>query len=361
MIYFKWGFEVDKNKFLKKLKPDELAYCLYISKKNLKMLKNLMSEVDGVYKAENIKHIHRVRVATRRIRSALAVFECCCKTKQLEKWRKEIRDVTRRLGKARDLDVKAEFLKDIISSIDEDVSDDYLVVRIGKIKNIDEICKPSGQKYIRPGLDYMLMRIEQGRKALQPKVVDAMDGFLESGVTSEMTEFCNMIEQGADVSVDYLKQYCSEKAAKYMVKRIRKLYEYQPFVNCLEKTEEHHEMRIAAKKLRYTMELFDELYTEEFRDLTNKVKRLQELLGDMHDCDVWLEYLPEFALRERRKAHEFFGNDVFFKYVETGIDYLNHWQTKKRKELYESFVDFWNDYFEKRFREDVEQIINCKL
>ena len=351
---------MDKDRIWKKFKQKEVFYCSYISSRVLKILKSLMAEVDGVYRADDIEHIHRMRVATRRIRSVLAVFDCCCKPKKLKKWRKEIRNITRRLGLARDLDVKAEFLSKVISDVDEKVPADYLIVHIGEMKDFGRLKKSGDPEHIKPGLEYVLLRIKQKRERIQPYVIEAMDEFLKSKVADEMKEFCDTLKEDVkntgkeDVS---LERYGLKEANKYIFLQVQELYKYQPFVIFPEKIKKHHDMRITSKKLRYTMELFDGLYPDEFKDLISKVKKLQSLLGDMHDCDVWLEYLPKFVLDERKKAYNFFGNGAFFEYIEPGINYLKNLQKGNRDKIYNEFVAFWNDNFERGFREDIGRLI----
>lgn len=70
-----------------------------------------------------------------------------------------------------------------------------------------------------------------------------------------------------------------------------------------------HGMRIAAKRLRYLLELFSPCLDEEAEEARRAAKRLQTVLGDLHDCDLMLskvEHVSSVAaiLRERR-AHLF--------------------------------------------------------
>jgi CHAD domain-containing protein len=52
--------------------------------------------------------------------------------------------------------------------------------------------------------------------------------------------------------------------------------------------ETQHEMRIAAKRLRYVLELFASCLGEEAEQARSAAKRLQSTLGDLHDCDLML-------------------------------------------------------------------------
>jgi len=65
----------------------------------------MAAEMEGVRKADDIEYIHRMRVASRRMRSALSIFRNCFSNKDYKEIYRDVRQVTRALGEARDLDV----------------------------------------------------------------------------------------------------------------------------------------------------------------------------------------------------------------------------------------------------------------
>ena len=50
-----------------------------------------------------------------------------------------------------------------------------------------------------------------------------------------------------------------------------------------------HDMRIAAKRLRYLLELVGFCFGEVGEEAQARARELQEVLGEIHDCDVMLE------------------------------------------------------------------------
>jgi len=77
-------------------------------------------------------------------------------------------------------------------------------------------------------------------------------------------------------------------------------------------SEAQHDMRIAAKRLRYVLEIFAPCLGEEAETARRAAKQLQSILGDLHDCDLILTkvaHVPSLAdiLRERRERlfHDF--------------------------------------------------------
>jgi CHAD domain-containing protein len=70
--------------------------------------------------------------------------------------------------------------------------------------------------------------------------------------------------------------------------------------------EPQHDMRIAAKRLRYVLEITEACFGEAAIEARDAAKRLQEVLGDLHDCDVMLPRVAgqdavEDLLRRRRE------------------------------------------------------------
>jgi hypothetical protein len=59
-------------------------------------------------------------------------------------------------------------------------------------------------------------------------------------------------------------------------------------------------MRIAAKRSRYAIELFAPCWIEPIHSYAKEIARLQTSLGELHDCDVWIEEIG-LALRETER------------------------------------------------------------
>lgn len=68
--------------------------------------------------------------------------------------------------------------------------------------------------------------------------------------------------------------------------RIAEFYSREGIVDDPTATEELHDLRISAKRLRYTLELFAGALGSDAVSAIQAVKVLQERLGDLHDADV---------------------------------------------------------------------------
>jgi hypothetical protein len=89
---------------------------------------------------------------------------------------------------------------------------------------------------------------------------------------------------------------CGNMPAIFSV-RLAELWGWVEYMPYPERVRELHDMRIAAKRVRYCFEFFSPALGDGFKDLLKQFKQLQDFLGEIHDCDVWVDYLRS-QLRE---------------------------------------------------------------
>jgi CHAD domain-containing protein len=70
----------------------------------------VFAQAGGVLDSEEIDRLHDMRVATRRLRAALEVFEACFPRKRHRKALRRVKTLADALGERRDRDVEIEFL-----------------------------------------------------------------------------------------------------------------------------------------------------------------------------------------------------------------------------------------------------------
>ncbi|MDX6602914.1 MAG: hypothetical protein QOF13_2116 [Solirubrobacterales bacterium] len=94
--------------------------------------------------------------------------------------------------------------------------------------------------------------------------------------------------------------------------RLEELRAFADAALAADASEVQHDMRIAAKRLRYVLEIFAPCLGEEAKAARGAAKQLQSVLGDLHDCDLMLAKVARIGsvaamLRERREHlfHEF--------------------------------------------------------
>jgi CHAD domain-containing protein len=92
-----------------------------------------------------------------------------------------------------------------------------------------------------------------------------------------------------------------------------------------EASEAQHNMRIAAKRLRYVLEIFEPCLGEEAETARCAAKRLQSVLGDLHDCDLMLtkfERTGSVAAIQRERRERLFH------------DFVEVWQAEASKGIW---------------------------
>lgn len=82
-------------------------------------------------------------------------------------------------------------------------------------------------------------------------------------------------------------------ARRILAVRTAELYSYAQIVGIESAIEAHHDMRIAAKRLRYTLELFSVVFGDAGKQQIERIKALQEALGALHDVDVRIELIED--------------------------------------------------------------------
>lgn len=80
-----------------------------------------------------------------------------------------------------------------------------------------------------------------------------------------------------------------ENATRIIAVRLDELYQFAPYVEDPENIEEIHNLRIAAKRLRYTLEMFRFAFPKGLKALIDEVKAIQSAIGDMRDADIMIE------------------------------------------------------------------------
>ena len=77
----------------------------------------------------------------------------------------------------------------------------------------------------------------------------------------------------------------ADNARRIIDVRADELRSFSPAVLDPRNVEDLHDMRIAAKRLRYVLELTTPVFGEPAAEGAKRAKKLQDLLGEIHDCD----------------------------------------------------------------------------
>jgi CHAD domain-containing protein len=300
----------------------------------LKYLLAMRAEIDGVHQAKDIESIHRMRVASRRLRTAMTLFADYLPKGKLSIWQKQLRKTTRSLGAARDTDVQIEILNDFIKNA------------------------PSSD--VKTGVRRLLLRWSQERAKLQEDVNQSIDELVKN---KTLDQFQNLLEpqvQQAEkefvITTDLFKL-----AFTSISSRLNEFMSFEEIIYQPENIEDLHKMRIAAKWLRYSLETFAPLYVDELKKYIQVIREVQDVLGEIHDCDVWDKILPVFLQREIRRTIAYYGNTAQVNLLSKGILYFQQTRQDERKRLYQVYIDKWENWKSADLWNQLINVLNLPL
>jgi len=280
-------------------------------------LETLTAAMEGVRRAEDSECVHDLRVASRRLRSILSLLAVCLARQTCDRWRTQLRRLTRALGAARDTDVQIAWVQHFLDQ------------------------EASAQE--RPGVERLRLRLQQQRQALQESVLEAVERFVARRLIEEMEQRLAQLAEAHQVDgADTPGHYVYRQLGRAIRDQLTALQAYAPYVQQPECHQELHAMRIAAKRLRYTMQACAPLYPDALDAPVRTARALQMLLGDIHDCDVWMHDLPQFLAAERERTLAYFGQAEPLTLVVPGVLALQHNRQQYRTQRYQEFVAFWH-------------------
>ncbi len=73
--------------------------------------------------------------------------------------------------------------------------------------------------------------------------------------------------------------------------RLEEMFNWDRYVDNPYNIRELHDLRIAAKRLRYTLEIFEEVLPEASKSVVKELTQIQDELGALHDSDVMIALL----------------------------------------------------------------------
>ena len=106
---------------------------------------------------------------------------------------------------------------------------------------------------------------------------------------------------------------------------------------------ELHDLRIAAKRVRYILEAAEPVFGGPAARGVKTMKQVQDLLGDIHDCDELLPLLDGHTERLRREdaAAAAAKKPLPNKRKYRGLEALRAQTVAERERLYKRFVRKW--------------------
>ncbi len=254
--------------------------------------------------------VHDMRVASRRTREALALFEPYYPAKAFARWSDTVRCVTKTLGRVRDTDVMlAEF-----SSL------------AWRAESVEE----------RVTLAWIIGDI-QGRRAAKVRKMRRRIGELDlAGERKAFARFAEGVRRVPDA-----REPLECLAETEIGARVTALYAHVPAALQPDNPLVQHAMRIDAKKLRYCVETFAPSFGPGLDGVYPVLKDLQDQLGELHDRDVFAG-----ALRETTMDSDPAPAGVTAEGVQAVLDDL----ARERQGFFDAFAAIIDQWPEPRMR-----------
>jgi CHAD domain-containing protein len=185
----------------------------------------------------------------------------------------QISDLAAALGAVRDQDVAIIGLQKLAAGAPDDAA-----AILNQLVRTRETIRKQARQDLRQSL-------QKGHlKQLQSDFVAAVDSVKENSKSRKRR--LKNDQGGAEVTY----REVARGIVKARLKEVEKLSDglYRPL-----KMKPLHRMRIAAKRLRYALELFEPCWGTNISSFAKKVAALQTSLGELHDSDIWIETFGE--------------------------------------------------------------------
>lgn len=217
-------------------------------------LGRLLGALPGA-QAGDAEAVHRARVASRRLREALPVAGDGLSWRRA---RRLARRVTRALGPVREMDVALETLE--------------VLARRGA-------ATPAATAVLRAALEARrAARRREMLEALKPRRLEKLRRALttarDGGVVRDRSAARTALAHRVARRAERLRRAITEAGAVYVPERL-------------------HAVRVAAKKLRYALELERELTRSRATARIRRLEAVQDLLGRLHDLEVLIAQARE--------------------------------------------------------------------
>ncbi len=225
--------------------------------------RSLYEHLPGVLNGDDPHNIHQMRVATRRLRASLQSTTAAYRDDIVAGLRKRLRTLARALGAVRDLDVMLIRLR---SDAEQWVEDD------------------------RSELNAVIEQLKADRHRAHAALVAELRSKRTARLLRTLNDFlvCPLEDvQVNDDGLPLLVRHHAGSAIWHGFEAVQRFETVMPHAS----SERLHDLRIACKHLRYTLELFAPALAAEARSLIKQVEGMQEHLGLIHDVDVALAHL----------------------------------------------------------------------
>lgn len=283
----------------------------------------------------DIEGVHNMRVASRRLRSAFSDFKPYLIRRVAKKRLKRVADA---LGAVRDEDVAIERLAGLASEVEGRIAD---------------------------GINYLLDERRQKREQSRAELQAALD---EAAVAKLSRKLSASIERAARHDADASEAgqqpqpsaLSFQQAGREIIReRFVELAALSASLYRPRAVKRLHRMRIAAKRLRYAVELFTPCWGDHLEEFSKEVEKLQKSLGELHDLDEWIAALGA-RLQARDVAHSSQTSTASPALTQEALVWLLAHFAKDRARHYANALARWQEWQATDFGKRLSAALKCE-
>ena len=328
--------------------PDSAAAAVVEA---LKANRDKLVDYDPRVRRDEWDSVHQMRVATRELRSHLQTFHGIVVGPEIERIESDLKELASMLGVARDAEVVEERWQHLLASEDSDVLDEA---------TREHLAHDMGRDY-RRAHRRVVAALDSDQYL---DLLDALDSFLapppvaeEAESDAPESEDSNAEESAAEGNteststdneapatekksrakhakkdddephdLDTVMALHLQQAYEKLVKRHKKAVSNwdNSELTLHEREDYFHDMRKAAKKLRYAAEAAGSATNLKTKRLYKACKQMQSVLGDFQDSVTSRDKLLELAETARRRGEDTFGYGLLYQRERTiGLEALD--------------------------------------
>jgi CHAD domain-containing protein len=266
----------------------------------------------------DIEGVHDMRVASRRLRSILRDFAPYVGEKKAP--RKQLKEIARSLGAVRDEDVAILSLGELLQRAEGDVASGI-------------------ERFIEERRNRQAIARERLQLAINDESINQLQEKFKGWLLNAATNLAKNTKEDSPAGLTF-----REMSREVISSQHRELDElsrslFNPF-----DVEPLHQMRIAAKRLRYSLELFSPCFGGELKEFAKEIAELQTSLGELHDADVWIEDLgARLSAREDDASDTGSAQGKQLKAEASDLWLLQHF-VKERTRHYSDALSRWSEW-----------------
>ncbi len=286
-----------------------------------KQVKQLRKRLGDLPDPASPKPVHKARVATRRLKAALAMLGEAFDPDDVHRWGEKLRKLRKRLGPVRDCDVQIRFLRTM---------------------------RKKASRRDRPGVELLLEESRKQRRQQQPKVAKTARMLGASGVLEEIRRRMKRARKAFDDDRPLLTETLLLRCRDAIIHRLDALTDKAHVLENSDDHHGHHQMRIAAKHLRYTLEIAREGLGDVVAPMQDAAEQMQDILGDVHDCDVWVDHLQELLAGDGTSMDET---------TRPGVEMLSAERREHRRKRFAEMRALWATIREKNIEGELRMFL----